>query len=210
MLFKTLTVIQAINWAVREKEVDVVSMSLGWDKEVMVKGKPVVSNAISETLGFRDQKVLFFAAASNFGGGKREMFPATHKNVFSIRATNTRGFHPDFNASLSKNDPFVLGTLGYRVPTARRGDTQIPIGRTGTSVATAVTAGMVALILGYINTSPARMSWESVKTYDKMLSVLEALSEEPEARKRFITPDKFPFSSDDVKKFEALLTTAST
>jgi subtilisin family serine protease len=210
MLFKTLTVIQAINWAVREQKVDVVSMSLGWDKEVMVNGKPVVSNAISETLGSRDQKVLFFAAASNFGGGKRVMFPATHKDVFSIRATNARGSHQDFNASLSKYDPFVLGTLGYRVPTAQRGGTETQIGRTGTSVATAVTAGIVALILGYINMSPARMSWESVKTYDKMLSVLEALSEEPEKMKRFITPDKFPLSSDSVKEFEAILTMAST
>lgn len=209
MLFKTLTVIQAIEWAV-DQNVDVVSMSLGWDKEVMVNGKPVVSNAISQTLGSRDQKVLFFAAASNFGGGKRMMFPATHKDVFSIRATNARGSHQDFNASLSRLDPFVLGTLGYRVPTAQRGDTHTQIGRTGTSVATAVTAGIVALILGYINTSPARMCWESVKTYDKMLSVLEALSEEPDKMKRFITPDKFPLSSDSVKEFEAILTMAST
>ena len=192
----------------REHNVDIISMSLGWDKEVMVDGKRVVSNAISESLGFRDQKILFFAAASNFGGGTSEMFPAEHKDVFSIRATNTQGFHLNFNPSLNENDPFALGTLGYRVPTAQRGNTQIPICRTGTSVAAAIAAGMAALIIGYINSSPGR-TWESVKTHKGMLVVLKALSKEPDARKLFITPNhmNFPLSQDRVSSFKGLLDT---
>ncbi|KAF2148360.1 subtilisin-like protein [Myriangium duriaei CBS 260.36] len=198
---------KAIDWAVCEQKVDIVSMSFGWDKEILVNDKPIISNMISKCLAYRDQKVLFFAAASNFGGGTKEMFPAIHKSVFSIRATNTEGFHPHFNPALIRNEAFVLGTLGCNVPTSQRGNTLIPLGRTGTSVATAIAVGLVALIIGYINATQAK-KWESLRAYDSMMCLLETLSEEPEAKKRFITPNRFPTHPDAIQDFEARLTTA--
>ena len=60
-------------------------MAFGWDKEPYFQTIPVVSNAITEMLTKRNQKVLFFAAASNSGNARDDMFPANLPNVFSIR-----------------------------------------------------------------------------------------------------------------------------
>jgi hypothetical protein len=59
--------------------------------------------------------------------------------------------------------------------------------RTGTSPATAIAAGIAALVIAYINTSDHGASWDDVKTQSGYKRLLQKLSTEPEARKRFIT-----------------------
>jgi hypothetical protein len=81
----------------------------------------------------------------------------------------------------------VYGTLGVGVPTLRRDGIQSPIARTGTSSATAIAAGMAALVIAYINTSDHRGSWDDIRTQSGYAKLLQKLSTEPEARKRFIT-----------------------
>ncbi|KAI9766615.1 MAG: hypothetical protein M1840_006426 [Geoglossum simile] len=179
---------EAIRWAVETHHVDIISMSLGWKKEYTFEGRYVVRNAISYALDQRDQKILFFAAASNFGGGKHELFPAKHPQVFSIRATDTFGVHKNFNAALPDGTEVkVYGTLGVGVPTARKGGTEEEIGRSGTSAATAITAGIAALVISYINTYGEARSWDNIKTQDGFQKLLYSMSTEPEGRKRFIT-----------------------
>jgi hypothetical protein len=48
----------------RSSKADIVSLSLGWEHEQTTE-KRWVANAISRALDFRDQKLLFFASASN-------------------------------------------------------------------------------------------------------------------------------------------------
>lgn len=178
---------KAISWATEVQQADVVSLSLGWEYEQTTE-KRWVSNAISRAMDTQNQKLLFFASASNFGGGTRELFPARHSGVFSIRATDHCGTHQTFNPSLPEDDgSSVYGTLGVGVPTLRRDGIQSPIARTGTSTATAIAAGMAALVIAYINTSDHRGSWDDIRTRSGYARLLQKLSTEPEARKRFIT-----------------------
>lgn len=108
--------------------------------------------------------------------------------VFSIRGTNSVGEHDKrFNPSLDKTSTVkVFGTLGVDVPTASRGKTEVEVIRTGTSIATAIAAGIAALLLGYINLR-GENSWEKVKEHKGFGVLMDRISTEPEARKCFIT-----------------------
>ncbi|OQU98196.1 Fungal specific transcription factor domain-containing protein [Cladophialophora immunda] len=181
---------KAILWAVEEQEADIVSLSLGWEQEQQVDRHRVISNAISHALSHRNQNLLIFAAASNRGGSKRELFPAKHPTIFSIRGTNTRGEHEEFNPSLPKRGEKVFGTLGLEVPASNRGRSKPHYShRSGTSVATAIAAGFAAIIIGYINIHDNEGRWDNIRMYEGFQNLLYKLSTEPEARKRFISLD---------------------
>jgi hypothetical protein len=201
---------QAILWAVEEQDADIVSLSLGWEQEQRDDDKTrVISNAISSALSHRNQNLLIFAAASNLGGSKRELFPAKHPSVFSIRGTNTKGMHEEFNPSLPKRGGKVFGTLGLEVPTSNRGKlTPQYICRTGTSIATAVAAGISAIIVGYINIYDEKGSWDNIRMFEGFQSLLHKLSTEPEVRKRFLTLDNHS-KEEDRMNFETALNVAS-
>jgi subtilisin family serine protease len=185
--FRLTKLPKAIRWATEVHQAEIISLSLGWEHEQTTE-KRWVANAISRALDVRDQKLLFFASASNYGGGTRELFPARHPGVFSIRATDHSGTHQSFNPSLPEGvSTTVYGTLGVGVPTLRRNGIQTPVVRTGTSPATAIAAGIAALIIAYINTSDHGASWDDVKTQAGYERLLQKLSTEPEARKQFIT-----------------------
>ncbi|KIW21359.1 hypothetical protein PV08_01939 [Exophiala spinifera] len=182
---------EAILWAVKEQKADIVSLSLGWEQEQRVDKNRAISNAISEALAHCNQNLLIFAAASNRGGSKRELFPASHGSVFSIRGTNTKGKHEDFNPSLPSRGGEVFGALGLDVPTENRGRSPpYQTNRTGTSVATAVAAGLAAIILGYINIHDHKKGrWDNVRIHQGYQNLLYKLSTEPDGRKHFITLD---------------------
>jgi hypothetical protein len=182
--------LQAIRWAVETQDADIVSLSLGWEQEPIEENVPVISNAISSALAHRNQKVLVFAAASNMGGSKHELFPAKHPTVFSVRGASTKGKHGDFNPSLPKYGEKVFATLGIQVPARTRGDSTSPYSpKTGTSVATAIMAGMAAIVIGYVNIHDRKESWNNIRTFQGFQSLLYKLSTEPEERKRFVTLD---------------------
>lgn len=156
---------------------------------------------------------MIFAAASNLGGSKLELFPAKHPSVISIRGTNNKGKHEDFNPSLPedphKRNHDVFGTLGVQVPTAnRRSHSQQFSPRNGTSVATAIAAGIAGIVIGYINIHDTKGAWENVRTHEHFRTLLYKLSTEPEVRKRFITLDHYS-REEDQTKFEAALSIAS-
>jgi hypothetical protein len=200
---------QAIRWAVEEQDADIVSLSLGWEQEQRVDQKRVISNAISNALSHRNQNLLIFAAASNLGGSKRELFPAKHQTVFSIRGTNTKGKHEEFNPSLPKRGEKVFGTLGLEVPASNRRKLASQYSnKTGTSVATAVAAGIAAIVVGYINIHDEKGSWDNIRMFGGFQSLLYKLSTEPEERKRFITLDNHSKEEDQVN-FETALSSAS-
>lgn len=134
---------QAIEWAWREWKVDIISMSFGYRKV-----KPEIKKAILDGVLSRSEKILYFAAAANFGVRESEMFPARFESVISMRSCNVNGFFPDSNPPPREDEAIVYGTLGVDVPGA-----SIPDGKqepkSGSSIATAVAAGMAAVLLGY-------------------------------------------------------------
>lgn len=195
--------VKAIRWAVDIHEVDIISMSLGWETEHRFEGKYVVRDAISYARTARGQNVLFFAAASNYGGGRHELFPARDSQTFSIRATDHHGKHSSFNASLPTEAGInVYGSLGEGVPVSQTGGTHTIIGRTGTSPATAIVAGIAALVVGYTKASSVKHTWQQLRTMDGFASLLCNLATEPEARKRFITLENV---YNDLETFESCL-----
>jgi hypothetical protein len=135
---------QAIEWALEECKVDIISMSFGYRKD-----KPEIKNAILSGVLSRREEILYFAAAANFGVREPEMFPARFGHVISMRGSNANGFFPDFNPPPREDEAIVYGTLGVEVPGAsiRPDGRQEP--RSGSSIATAVAAGMAAVLLEY-------------------------------------------------------------
>jgi len=185
---------KAIEWAV-EKGVDIISMSFGWVKEAKVDGKDVISDAI---LAARlKRKILFFAAASNYGASRSELFPAQHEIVSSIRATDTFGT-PAFFSSPPGNS-IAFGTLGLDVPCARLSSTQDEISMSGTSMAAPIAAGIAALVLGFARLQArADGKAESSDHWDKLWEkkYMEQMFEEISnstwvAGLRFLDPDLF-------------------
>ncbi|GAT25255.1 hypothetical protein RIB2604_01902090 [Aspergillus luchuensis] len=141
-------VAEAISWASGEWEADIISMSFGFADE-----QPCISDAIREALYKRKDSILFFAAASNYGANDREMFPARHESVISIRGTNSNGLFADFNPPKHEDEPVDFGTLGIDVPSAWPNSDGEEY-RSGTSVATAIAAGIAGSLLGYISSRP--------------------------------------------------------
>ncbi|KAH8433753.1 uncharacterized protein LDX57_011387 [Aspergillus melleus] len=149
-------VAEAITWAAEECEADIVSMSFGFaDKQ------PNISKAIRKALDKREESIIFFAAASNFGANEREMFPAYLDSVISVRGTNANGNFEDFNPPRSEREVAVFGTLGVDVPAA--GLAADEVYKSGTSVATAVAAGIAGILLAYVNSKSGIYAFDDVK-----------------------------------------------
>lgn len=149
-------------------------MSFGFADE-----QPCISDAIREAIYERKDSILFFAAASNYGANDREMFPARHDSVISIRGTNANGDFEDFNPPKSQDEVVVFGTLGLDVPSAWP-NSDYDEYKSGTSIATAIAAGIAGCLLGYINSHPPEKPFYNVKyrawTRRGMLAVFRVLS----------------------------------
>lgn len=102
----------------------------------------------------RFDRILFFASSSNSGGNRRELFPGRHDSVISIRATNAHGRFSDNNPPVDPHGPAVYGTLGSNVmplawPRNMKDNPMATSGMSGVSVATAVAAGIAAMMLSF-------------------------------------------------------------
>ncbi|KAH0538095.1 hypothetical protein FGG08_005307 [Glutinoglossum americanum] len=153
-----LTELQAVGWACTEWGADIISLSFGYAQEVLS-----ISRAIRRAVNDRDDSILFFAAAANFGANEKEMFPARHESVISIRGTNTDGAFEDFNPPRNLDEGTVYGTLGLDVPSAWLRDHPEVMHKSGTSVATPIAAGMAAMLLGYVNGKSHKSTYQDVK-----------------------------------------------
>lgn len=150
-------------------------MSFGYAKD-----QPRISSAIRKALFEREDSILFFAAASNDGANNGEMFPARHDSVISIRATNANGKFEDFNAPRNEDEVTAFGTLGVDVPSAGLSDHDNEVYRSGTSVATAIAAGIAGVLLGYVNGKSEESAFQDVskklRTRRGMQAMFKALS----------------------------------
>ncbi|KAL7920406.1 peptidase S8/S53 domain-containing protein [Trichoderma austrokoningii] len=146
LLDSSENIAKAILWASQEWKADIILMSFGFKEE-----QPCISKAIREVMFQRDDSILLFAAASNYGANEQEMFPARYESVISIRGTNANGEFEDFNPPRSQNEALVFGTLGLDVPSAGLSDCNEEVYKSGTSVAAAVAAGIAGLLLEYVS-----------------------------------------------------------
>ncbi len=160
--------LQAINWAVEQWNVHIISMSFGYESR-----NSTIDDAIARA--FKADK-LMFAAASNEGGNKGRSRPSKDSRVICIHACDGKGNNGDMNPSPVRNkDNFT--TLGVAVQSRWKKKT---VYKSGTSFATPVAAAIAANVLEFISIKP-QFSEDDRKllyTSDGMLEVFRIMSKE--------------------------------
>lgn len=169
---------QAINLATNQWEADIISMSFGYAHD-----QPCIRESIRKSLDYRKESIIYLAAASNSGSNDCEGFPARLESVISMRATNSEGQFQDFNPPRRRHHENAIGTLGRDVPAAWKGDYDGTVQySSGTSVATAVAAGLAAVLLGYVQGQLTRETFNMVnshlRTREGMQEMFVELSQE--------------------------------
>lgn len=189
---------QALDWAVKDCESDIVSMSFGWQEGISEKDTLEISKTIGNLTSLRDYKVLFFAAASNSGGNGKLVFPARHEHVIPIRATDADGEWAGFNPARHPEEAYTFTTLGVDVPGFRKGERNIPI--SGTSVATAIAAGMAALILFDAQIQQRKQELWGLWTRSGMSSMFRTVSTKM-GRTEYYLPRSFTTEEKEIRLY---------
>ncbi|GAW27214.1 putative S8 family [Rosellinia necatrix] len=149
-----------------EWKADIISMSFGVPNERKKEYK-AISDAIDKVTKERDGSVLFFAAAGN-SGIRQENFPASHEHVISIYATNSDGDFLGSNPSQPHDGPKLLGAYGTDIPSFIKEEIQTPFPKAdlsaGSSIATAIAAGVAAMMLSYVAALPTLLNFKSAET----------------------------------------------
>ncbi|KAM0210275.1 hypothetical protein ACHAQD_010791 [Fusarium lateritium] len=146
---------KAINHAVEQWRVDIISMSFG-----IREYHELMSLAVSNALNSR---TLLFAAASNDGANLARAFPAQYPSVFCIHSTDGNGNPSAFNPTASETD-VNFSLLGESVsshwPAGLNGHPQSVNVMSGTSVATPIAAGLAASVLSFVRQQDQQIAVE--------------------------------------------------
>ncbi|KAK9443467.1 S8 family Peptidase [Metarhizium brunneum] len=181
-------------------KVDIISMSFGFPNKPGVK-HAVISDAIEKIKKDRNDSVLFLASAGN-SWERRVDFPASHQDVIPIYAADATGAFLRSNPAHTGKGSAKLGTYGADIPTSIIEEVQEYFPKAhlgaGTSIATAIAAGVVAMMLSYIQALPALLKLRGfqevfAKLYTKrgMENMLHAMSLTTGYRQQFINPIHF-------------------
>lgn len=173
-----------------------------------------ISDVIDRVVKKRENKVIFLASAGNSSSDRGEGFPARHPYVIPIYATDYQGTFLRSNPTRSGDGPRVLGTYGDNLPEfiLEEMKTLFPGGDfgPGTSVATAIAAGIVAMMLSYSAALPVLVqaklfeeTLENLKTPKGMKSLLRVMSQNTDYRRDSVNPVRF--WSDKSKDKEVFL-----
>ncbi|ETS76363.1 hypothetical protein PFICI_11750 [Pestalotiopsis fici W106-1] len=183
----------AIAWASNEWDVDIITMSFGFNEHVRE-----IRTSLIAAERMKKNQLLLFAAASNSGANLPEMFPACCDSVISIRQTDRYGAFSVENPPMNLRDAYVYGTLGRRVPSSWSLPETGEVAKSGCSVATAIAAGIATMILthatlGFPSNDYPPPEVHGLWTRPGMLAMFERLSieVEPPSRQRFLSPAEF-------------------
>jgi hypothetical protein len=169
-------------------------MSFGYfDKPGM--SHTIIEDAIEKVRKGRKDKILFLASAGNSWDRRRD-FPASHKDVIPIYAGDSKGV---FLKSNPAHKGKKLGTYGKDIPLSIIKEVKDHFPEVdlsaGTSIATAIAAGIVAMMLSYAAALPALMKNDEfeeafVKLWTKegMEHMLKAMSQTRNDEEHFISP----------------------
>ncbi|KAK4222784.1 hypothetical protein QBC38DRAFT_400820 [Podospora fimiseda] len=152
----------AILWAAGDEcRADIISMSFGFPKEH--KG---IEQAIELASSTREKAVIFLASAGN-SSSEPENFPARHPSVTAIYAANADGVFEQTNPRPRTDGASVLGTYATNLPQDLSDliNSRFPNAcQPGSSVATAVAAGIAATMLAYADALPHLVAESSERT----------------------------------------------
>jgi coenzyme F420-reducing hydrogenase delta subunit len=166
---------QAVRWAIQHK-VDIISASWAIPKTVEnTNASKALGAAVSAA---EEEDILIFCAASDLGPDAHEhnSMPAIFRDkVFCIGAATPAGV----------KDPKVgKQEVDYIVPGDHNvGTNERPLEINGSSIATALAAGLAGLILHWISVSschPCGALFRNAKKYENMKLILNQLAKTPE------------------------------
>jgi hypothetical protein len=212
---------KAILWAGQPGKADIILMSFGFPYD-----DQGIREAIEKVQRDRQEDIIFLASAGN-SSSDHESFPARHPAVISVYATNCHGAFLRSNASSTSNGAAVLGTYGDDIPDFIREEfstTYPEVCQRGSSVATAIMAGISATMLAYSTVLPSLVSlrgkaasplnnvFQRLWTTKGMEEVLHRLvQQDPDhPRLKAVKPMWFWKSRpDDIKRYAAIYDTLS-
>lgn len=119
-----------------------------------------IREAIETVQKERQEDIIFLASAGN-SSTDDESFPARHPAVISVYATDRHGTFLRSNSASTANGAAVLGTYGDDIPDYIKeefGITYPEVCQPGSSVATAIMAGISATMLIYTTILPSLVS----------------------------------------------------
>ncbi|KAF5670911.1 thermostable alkaline protease [Fusarium heterosporum] len=183
---------EAIRWAGLVAEVDIISMSFGFPHD-----ENALSMAIEDVERSRD--IIFLASAGNNAAYQREAFPARHRSVISIRATDCQGTFSASNPPIIDRSTVVLGTFGNNLPDRLSSEISERFGPRiclpGSSIATAVAAGIAASTIAYADVLSAVLPIPTeqspvkfLKRTEGMRRLMEKMAPDETGHHRFINP----------------------
>ncbi|KAJ5698403.1 hypothetical protein N7462_000408 [Penicillium macrosclerotiorum] len=183
---------KAILWAGSKQKVDIISMSFG-----VTDNNDDIKNAILQVRAERGDGIIFLASAGNSGPHQDIAFPASRRDVISIRATNYMGTSSDKNPVSDLREPLSFATFSDNIPQRLLGYKPDCCGP-GSSVSTAVAAGIAASILSYsallqlmYPTYLEDRHLNKLRTVEGMEALFFAMSTNMGNRIQFINPVKF-------------------
>ncbi|KAM0259351.1 hypothetical protein ACHAQJ_003383 [Trichoderma viride] len=173
-------VVDAINHAIDNWNVDIISLSFGWPSTDF-EGYDDLEDAIDRAYG---KKILIFAAASNSGGRLGRAYPASSSQVICVHSTNTLGTPSDFSPT-AEPDNLNFATVGESIesawPMLLCHDLATPQryvkSRSGTSYATPIMAGIAAFLLQYARLHLPERASSALKRKEKMEALLKRCAE---------------------------------
>lgn len=165
---------QAILWAGQTGKADIISMSFGFPSD-----DQGISEAIETVQKERNENIIFLASAGN-SSSDDESFPARHPAVISVYATNCHGIFLESNAVSIGKGANVLGTFGDNIPDfiyEEFSATYPEVCQPGSSVATAIMAGISATMLAYASVLPylAPLQGKAAITSNRVLQHLRTV-----------------------------------
>jgi hypothetical protein len=191
--FSKSAVVRALKWAA-SKQVDIINMSFGWTH--------IDADELESTLSeVRSKGILLFAATSNDGLRKAVdiAYPANSRDVIGIDCANgagvsTEDFNPPSNTMNCATWRFTAPgeAVESAFPTTRMSKTGFER-LSGTSMASAVAAGVAAMVLAFARQPPLSYA-----------PIIQELLKKPEAMS-YVFNDCLSDSKDDQKPFRFLV-----
>lgn len=177
-------------WATDVWEVDVISMSLGFNRLDLT-----VSDAIKHAYA---QDVIMLAAAANHGGNASITFPANqHSMVLGINSTDGLGNPSTFTPSpgpLRENYSVLGEGVSSQWPKKLGGPSKR---KAGTSFATPIATGIAATLLYYAKVKfPKREGSKRFGSVGKMRAILSAMVKDRVGYEYLVPVSFFETNSD--------------
>lgn len=181
-----IVIAEAINHAINQWKVDIISMSFGFPTR-SIDSYSVLEGAIEYAYS---QHVLLFAAASNSGNNLDRAYPARDQNVICIHSTDANGNRSRFSPTALAHDTNIA-TIGEAVQSAwpvhlcdKTTNPTFVKYKSGTSYATPIAVGIAAFLLQYAKLHLGEEQVDKLKRQKGMKAVLRKIAQKSQDSKR--------------------------